>query len=83
MKVISGDFGQKEGDQKHPYEYLTDYLDEAGLSETSKDSEFLLLWDSGDASNFTSPGDVMMIMEKARTAIMMANFGPHDDSTAS
>lgn len=77
MKVIDGGFGQQEEeDTRTPLQILTDHLENTGLSDV--EGTFLFLMDTGTSmamlSNVNESCEALMILEKSKTAIMMAEF---------
>jgi hypothetical protein len=77
MKVVEGNFSPDEG-PIHAGERLKLQLEDSGVLERN-DGVYTLLFDTGDSmfilSNGDGPGDVLLTMEKGKTAVMANVYG--------
>lgn len=79
MKIV--EFPGKEENQLMPMQNLRKQLENHDLEHL--DGHYVLLFDTGDSmlmlGNISSPGDVMLLMEKSKMAVMAAVFEDEGD----
>jgi len=77
MKVIQGNFGEKELPE-HVGERLRGQIEESGILDIEH-GDYTLIFDRGDAlyiiSSGEGPGDVLLSLEKGKVAILANAFG--------
>jgi hypothetical protein len=79
MKIV--EFPGGKDDDLMPMQKLREQLDKSELEHL--DGRYVLLFDTGDSmamlANVGDPGDVLLLMEKSKMAIMASVFDPDMD----